>query len=53
MAWTEVGGVLLSIEAGLMPGNVKVKRTGKLGEVMLGPILATMTVVLNRMVEVG
>src|SRR5215831_254307 len=34
LAWTEVGGELLTVEAALMPGKGKIQRTGKLGEVM-------------------
>ena len=45
LAWTEVGGELLKIEAAVMPGKGTVIRTGKLGDVMLESIQAAITVV--------
>jgi len=48
LAWTSVGGELLTIEASMMPGKGKTVHTGKLGEVMQESILAAMTVVRNR-----
>lgn len=45
LAWTSVGGELLTIEASLMPGKGKILHTGKLGEVMQESIHAAMTVV--------
>ncbi len=53
LAWTEVGGELLTIEAALMPGKGKVQRTGKLGEVMQESIQAALTVVRSRSVKLG
>jgi ATP-dependent Lon protease len=48
LAWTEVGGELLTIEAMAVPGKGKVTSTGKLGEVMQESIQAAMTVVRSR-----
>mgnify|MGYP002413588614 CR=1 FL=1 len=48
LAWTEVGGELLSIEAAVMPGKGKQSYTGKLGDVMQESIQAAMTVVRTR-----
>ena len=48
LAWTEVGGDLLTIEAAVVPGKGKATRTGKLGEVMQESIEAAMTVVRSR-----
>ncbi len=53
LAWTEVGGELLTIEAALMPGKGKVQRTGKLGEVMQESIAAALTVVRSRSDKLG
>ncbi|OAI48491.1 DNA-binding protein [Gammaproteobacteria bacterium SCGC AG-212-F23] len=48
LAWTEVGGELLSIEAVTLPGKGKATYTGQLGEVMQESIQAAMTVVRSR-----
>ncbi|MEW8029895.1 MAG: endopeptidase La [Candidatus Thiodiazotropha sp.] len=48
LAWTEVGGELLRIEAALMPGKGRLSHTGQLGEVMQESIQAAMTVVRSR-----
>jgi len=48
LAWTEVGGDLLTIEAAVMPGKGKSSYTGQLGEVMQESIQAAMTVVRSR-----
>lgn len=48
LAWTSVGGELLTIEASMMSGKGKISHTGKLGEVMQESIHAAMTVVRSR-----
>ncbi|HRA77183.1 MAG TPA: magnesium chelatase domain-containing protein, partial [Burkholderiaceae bacterium] len=48
LAWTEVGGELLTIEAAAVPGKGKTTFTGKLGDVMQESIKAAMTVVRRR-----
>ena len=48
LAWTEVGGELLTIEAAFLPGKGKLIHTGQLGEVMQESIQAAMTVVRSR-----
>ncbi len=48
LAWTEVGGELLQIEASTMPGKAKLSYTGSLGDVMKESIQAALTVVRNR-----
>ena len=53
LAWTEVGGELLHIEAALVPGNGKLSHTGQLGEVMQESIQAAMTVVRSRAAPLG
>lgn len=53
LAWTSVGGELLTIEASMMPGKGKMLHTGKLGEVMQESIQAAMTVVRNRAKSLG
>src|SRR5215471_2299142 len=53
LAWTEVGGELLTIEAVTMPGKGKTITTGKLGEVMQESIQAALSVVRNRSSKLG
>jgi ATP-dependent Lon protease len=53
LAWTEVGGELLTIEAVAVPGKGKTMTTGKLGEVMQESIQAALTVVRRRSHSLG
>ncbi|OGI44070.1 MAG: endopeptidase La [Candidatus Muproteobacteria bacterium RIFCSPHIGHO2_01_FULL_65_16] len=53
LAWTEVGGELLTIEAVIVPGKGKLTITGKLGEVMQESIQAAMSVVRSRAGRLG
>jgi ATP-dependent Lon protease len=53
LAWTEVGGELLTIEAVTMPGKGKTITTGKLGEVMQESIQAALSVVRARSRKLG
>jgi ATP-dependent Lon protease len=53
LAWTEVGGELLTIEAATMPGKGKTISTGKLGEVMQESIQAALSVVRARSRKLG
>ncbi len=53
LAWTEVGGELLTIETAVIPGKGKNSATGKLGEVMKESIEAAMTVVRSRSEALG
>jgi len=53
LAWTEVGGELLTIEAATVPGKGKHNYTGQLGEVMTESIQAAMTVVRSRAKVLG
>ena len=53
LAWTSVGGELLTIEASMMPGKGKTLHTGQLGEVMQESIHAAMTVVRSRIKSFG
>jgi len=53
LAWTEVGGELLTIEAALAPGKGKLTQTGSLGNVMQESIQAALTVVRARSKKLG
>ncbi|MEY3782069.1 MAG: hypothetical protein RIS97_247 [Pseudomonadota bacterium] len=53
LAWTEVGGDLLTIEAAIMPGKGVITRTGSLGDVMKESVEAARTVVRSRAKRLG
>jgi ATP-dependent Lon protease len=53
LAWTSVGGDLLTIESALLPGSGAIKSTGRLGEVMKESIYAAETVVKSRAQMLG
>jgi ATP-dependent Lon protease len=53
LAWTEVGGDLLTIEAATMPGKGVITRTGSLGDVMKESVEAARTVVRSRSQRLG
>jgi ATP-dependent Lon protease len=53
LAWTEVGGELLTIESAIVPGKGKMIHTGQLGEVMQESIQAATTVVRSRAALLG
>ncbi len=53
LAWTEVGGDLLTIEAAVMPGKGVISRTGSLGDVMKESVEAARTVVRSRSRRLG
>jgi len=53
LAWTEVGGELLSIETVVMPGKGKLEHTGKLGDVMKESIKAAKSFIRSRSLDYG
>ncbi|HTJ94627.1 MAG TPA: endopeptidase La, partial [Pararobbsia sp.] len=53
LAWTEVGGDLLTIEAAVMPGKGSITRTGSLGDVMKESVEAARSVVRSRARRLG
>ena len=53
LAYTEVGGDILNVEAVMLPGNGKIKATGKLGDVMKESIDAASSFVRSRAVNYG
>jgi ATP-dependent Lon protease len=53
LAWTEVGGELLTIESAVLPGKGKTITTGKLGEVMQESVQAALSVVRARSDKLG
>jgi ATP-dependent Lon protease len=53
LAWTEVGGDLLTIESAIMPGKGQIIRTGSLGDVMKESVEAARTVIRSRARRLG
>ena len=53
LAWTQVGGELLTIESSAIPGKGRVIKTGSLGDVMQESIQAALTVVRSRAMALG
>ena len=53
LAWTEVGGELLSIETVVMPGKGKLEYTGKLGDVMKESIKAAKSFIRSKCLDYG
>ena len=53
LAWTEVGGEILTIESAVMTGKGKLSYTGQLGDVMQESIQAAMTVIRSRAANLG
>ncbi len=53
LAWTEVGGEILTIESVLLPGKGNVKQTGKLGDVMQESVQAALSYVRSRSITFG
>jgi ATP-dependent Lon protease len=53
LAWTEVGGEILTIESVMVPGKGAIKHTGKLGDVMQESVAAALSYVRSRAVTFG
>ena len=53
LAWTEVGGEILTIESVLLPGKGAIKQTGKLGDVMQESVSAALSYVRSRSITFG
>jgi ATP-dependent Lon protease len=53
LAWTEVGGEILTIESVLLPGKGAVKQTGKLGDVMQESVQAAYSYIRSRAIQFG
>ncbi len=53
LAWTEVGGEILTIESVLLPGKGNIRQTGKLGDVMQESVQAALSYVRSRSVSFG
>src|SRR6195952_4328387 len=53
LAWTEVGGEILTIESVLLPGKGQIKHTGKLGDVMQESVSAALSYVRSRAINFG
>ncbi len=53
LAWTEVGGEILTIESVMLPGKGTIKHTGKLGDVMQESVSAALSYVRSRSIQFG
>ena len=53
LAWTEVGGEILTIESVMVPGKGNIKHTGKLGDVMQESVTAALSYVRSRSIQFG
>ncbi|MCX7382312.1 MAG: endopeptidase La [Alphaproteobacteria bacterium] len=53
LAWTEVGGEILTIESVMLPGKGNIKNTGKLGDVMQESVSAALSYVRSRSISFG
>jgi ATP-dependent Lon protease len=53
LAWTEVGGEILTIESVMVPGKGNIKHTGKLGDVMQESVSAALSYVRSRSISFG
>jgi ATP-dependent Lon protease len=53
LAWTEVGGEILTIESVMLPGKGNIKHTGKLGDVMQESVSAALSYVRSRSITFG
>ena len=53
LAWTEVGGEILTIESVMLPGKGNIKQTGKLGDVMQESVSAALSYVRSRSIKFG
>ena len=53
LAWTEVGGEILTIESVMLPGKGNIKHTGKLGDVMQESVSAALSYVRSRSISFG
>jgi ATP-dependent Lon protease len=53
LAWTEVGGEILTIESVLLPGKGSIKQTGKLGDVMQESVQAAYSYIRSRAIQFG